>query len=84
MRLAALTATSEDVDELSKAFNMGRPLPESINQPVPPAWAEPVPLAQPRHGDIRNTEPPARLVMKLLMAIFVLMILLGIVLYFVS
>jgi serine/threonine-protein kinase len=32
MRLAALTATSEDVDELSKTFNMGRPSSESINQ----------------------------------------------------
>ena len=32
LRLAALTATSEDVDELSKTFNMGRPSAESINQ----------------------------------------------------
>ena len=32
LRLAALTASSEDVDELSKTFNMGRPSEESINQ----------------------------------------------------
>jgi len=32
MRLAALTATSEDVDELSKTLNIGRPSTKSINQ----------------------------------------------------
>ncbi len=32
MRLAALTASSEDVDELSKTFNMARPSAESIDQ----------------------------------------------------
>lgn len=85
MRLAALTATSEDVDELSKAFNMGRPFSESINQTVRPAWAEPVSPVQPRHGDIQHlAEPPMRLVMKLLMIIFALMILSGIILYFTS
>jgi eukaryotic-like serine/threonine-protein kinase len=86
MRLAALTATSEDVDELSKALNMGRPFSEPIDQTVRPAWvAEPVSPAQPRHGDIQNlAESPTRLVMKLLMIIFALMILSGIILYFAS
>jgi serine/threonine-protein kinase len=32
LRLAALTASSEDVDELSKTFNMVRPSKESINE----------------------------------------------------
>ncbi|MBI3480995.1 MAG: serine/threonine protein kinase [Nitrosomonadales bacterium] len=32
MRLAALTASNEDVDELSKTFNMVRPSAESIHQ----------------------------------------------------
>ncbi len=35
MRLAALTATSEDVDELSKTFNMARPSAEEIRQSAP-------------------------------------------------
>jgi serine/threonine-protein kinase len=35
MRLAALTATSEDVDELSKTFNMARPSAEVIKQAAP-------------------------------------------------
>jgi len=36
MRLAALTASSEDVDELSKTFNMPRPSAEEIKQAAPP------------------------------------------------
>ncbi len=84
MRLAALTATSEDVDELSKTFNMGRPSPESINQMGRPAWIdEPVVPVQPLHGDIPDfSEPPARLLRKLLMTIVVLLVLSGIILYF--
>jgi serine/threonine protein kinase len=35
MRLAALTATSEDVDELSKTFNMARPSAEVIKAAAP-------------------------------------------------
>ena len=35
MRLAALTATSEDVDELSKTFNMARPSAEVIKGAAP-------------------------------------------------
>ena len=35
MRLAALTATSEDVDELSKTFNMARPSAAAIRDGVP-------------------------------------------------
>ncbi|HTN93391.1 MAG TPA: serine/threonine-protein kinase [Gallionella sp.] len=84
MRLAALTATSEDVDELSKAFNMGRPSPETLIQTGRPAWvAEPVSPVQPLHGDISNlAEPPARLLRNLLMIILALLVLSGIILYF--
>ena len=84
MRLAALTATSEDVDELSKAFNMGRPSSETINQMGRPAWvAEPVSPVQPLNGDIQNlAEPPARLLRNLLMIIVALVVLSGIILYF--
>ena len=43
MRLAALTASSEDVDELSKTFNMPRPSAEEIKQAVSaPRLAKPV------------------------------------------
>jgi serine/threonine-protein kinase len=35
MKLAALTATAEDVDELSKTFKMARPSIEQINQAAP-------------------------------------------------
>jgi eukaryotic-like serine/threonine-protein kinase len=84
MRLAALTATSEDVDELSKTFNMGRPSPESITQAGRTAWvAEPVSPAQPRHSDIPNlAEPATQLVRKMLMIIVALLVLSGIILYF--
>lgn len=84
MRLAALTATSEDVDELSKTFNMGRPNPESIIQAGRPPWvAEPVPPVQPRHGDIQNlAEPATQLIRKLLLIIVALVVLSGIILYF--
>jgi serine/threonine-protein kinase len=37
MRLAALTATNEDVDELSKTFKMVRPSAEAIKQAAPPS-----------------------------------------------
>ena len=37
MRLAALTASSEDVDMLSKTFNMARPSAEAIKQAAPAA-----------------------------------------------
>lgn len=37
MRLAALTASSEDVDELSRTLNIARPNPEELEQKAPPA-----------------------------------------------
>ncbi|MGA7749578.1 MAG: serine/threonine-protein kinase [Gallionella sp.] len=48
MRLAALTATSEDVDELSKTFNMARPSAEMIMQAAPTVKATPLPVRQSR------------------------------------
>jgi hypothetical protein len=36
MRLAALTASSEDVEELSKTFRMARPSVEEINRSATP------------------------------------------------
>ncbi|MBU1426622.1 MAG: serine/threonine protein kinase [Gammaproteobacteria bacterium] len=37
MRLAAMTASQEDVDELSRTFKMARPSPEAINRAAPQA-----------------------------------------------
>jgi serine/threonine-protein kinase len=73
MRLAALTATSEDVDELSKTFNMMRPSVEVIRQEAPTVKAArlsagqtpPVSMAQPSGGNY-------------ILVIIVLLVLLGI------
>ncbi len=87
MRLAALTATSEDVDELSKTLKIARPSAESINQaaavtkaPRPPASSAPrTAVVQPS-----GVEPSTRHGGgNLLLAIFVLLVLLGIALIFV-
>jgi serine/threonine-protein kinase len=86
MRLAALTATSEDVDELSKTFNMGRPSAESINQAgratLAAGSASP---AQPRHTAHKSLKEHATQSRdgKLLVVIVVLLALLGTILYFV-
>ena len=85
MRLAALTATSEDVDELSKTFNMGRPSPELINQAGRSAWvAGPASPVQARHSDIQNLAvPPTQPIAgKLLMIILALLLLSGIIWFF--
>lgn len=52
MRLAALTASSEDVEELSKTFRMARPSVEEINRSAPVQRAQvsvkPTPTPAPR------------------------------------
>lgn len=86
MRLAALTATSEDVDELSKTFNMGRPSAESINQAGRAALAAGSVLpAQPRPATPQSPAEPSTQSRggNLLVVIIVLLVLLGIILYFV-
>jgi serine/threonine protein kinase len=86
MRLAALTATSEDVDELSKTFNMGRPSAESINQAgratLAAGSASP---AQPRHTAHKSLKEHATQSRggHLLVVIIVLLVVLGAILYFV-
>ena len=83
MRLAALTATSEDVDELSKTLKIARPSPETINRAAPPAkplhQAPPV-APRPAPDAPRNpAEPPAKPDDSNLMLIaVVLLVLLGI------
>jgi serine/threonine protein kinase len=88
MRLAALTATSEDVDELSKTFNMGRPSAESINQAGRAALAAGSVLPaqpHPRQSQSQSLAVPSTQSLggNLLVVIIVLLVLLGTVLYFV-
>jgi eukaryotic-like serine/threonine-protein kinase len=85
MRLAALTATSEDVDELSKTFNMGRPSPETIIQAgLAARVVDPVFPAQPRQDDIQNLARPSTRPRggRLLLIIIALLMLSGIILIF--
>ncbi len=86
MRLAALTASSEDVDELSKTFNMVRPSEESINQAGRAALSAASALpAQPRrttHQNLAELSTGSR-GGNLLLIIIVLLVLLGIILFFV-
>jgi len=90
MRLAALTATSEDVDELSKTLNIGRPSAKSINQAGRAALASaksPVSPAQPRHTQHQNQEDESSSQLyggNLLVTIIALLLLFGIIWYFVS
>jgi len=85
MRLAALTATSEDVDELAKTLKIARPSAEEISQAAPAARASRPPISSPpRHAaQPGSTEPSVRSGGgNLLLAIFVLLVLLGIALIF--
>lgn len=89
MRLAALTATSEDVDELSKTLNIGRPSTKSINQAGQAARASakgPVSPAQPRHTKHQGLEEEPSTQFNdrdLLVTVIVLSVLFGIIWYFV-
>ncbi len=97
MRLAAMTATSEDVDELSKTLNIGRPSTKSINQagqaalasgngPVSPAKPLRTRPAQPPHAKYRSLEEehPAQFNgWNVLVTVIVLLALFGIIWYLV-
>jgi hypothetical protein len=78
MRLAALTATSEDVDELSKTFNMARPSAEVIRQAAPTV-KEAIPDARQSRTEA-STQPFGG---NHMLAIIMLVALLGIALFFV-
>jgi serine/threonine protein kinase len=75
MRLAALTATSEDVDELSRTFNMGRPSAESIEQAGRAALAAAAAVPRTARGEPR--------VGNFLLIIIVLLVSLGVISFFV-
>jgi len=86
MRLAALTATSEDVNELSKTLKIARPSAEAISKAAPVAKpARPSVPSAPRNAvQPSRAESPARPGSgNLLLAIIVLLVLLGIVAIFV-
>ncbi|MEO8342693.1 MAG: serine/threonine-protein kinase [Gallionella sp.] len=78
LRLAALTASNEDVDELSKTFNMARPSAESINQAgraAAAAAAAALSSASPRPHPSRGGN---------LLTLILLLVLLGAVLFFLA
>ncbi|MDP1996620.1 MAG: protein kinase [Gallionella sp.] len=87
MRLAALTATSEDVDELAKTLKIQRPSAESIKRAAPAAKnARPVSPAVPRPA-VRQVpaEPPAQPGGgNPLLIIIVVLVLLGIAAFFIT
>jgi serine/threonine protein kinase len=83
MRLAALTASSEDVDELSKTLNITRPSAKSINQAgAVRATAKPLPKNRPS-----SSQPPEEISTQLngwnlLMTVIALLVLFGVTWYF--
>jgi len=85
MRLAALTATSEDVDELAKTLKLQRPSAESIKRAAPAVKnSRPVAPADPRPA-VRQipAEPPAKPGdSNLILIVIVLLVLLGIAAFF--
>jgi len=61
MRLAALTASSEDVDELAKTLKIARPNAETISQAAPAAKARPAtPVASRPAARPSPAQPPAQ------------------------
>ncbi|MDZ4202675.1 MAG: serine/threonine-protein kinase [Gallionella sp.] len=89
MRLAALTATSEDVDELSKTLKIARPGADALQQSAsvtvrPP---RPVPAATPPRAGVRNqprVETTTSRGGSLLLAFIILLVLAGIAFVFLS
>ena len=83
MRLAALTASSEDVDELSKTLNIPRPSAKSINQAGAVRVAtKPLPKNRPS-----GSQPPEDTLNQLngwnlLMTVIALLVLFGVTWYF--
>ncbi len=84
MRLAAMTATSEDVDELSKTLNISRPSAKSINQ-AGAARAAPKPVQRQRQPDSQGPEESLTQLSgwNLLVTVIVLLVLFGITWYLV-
>ena len=85
MRLAALTATSEDVDELTRTLKIQRPSAEAIKRAAPVAKEHrPVSSAAPRPDARQNPAEPAAQPggSNLILVIIVVLLLLGMVAFF--
>lgn len=72
MRLAAMTASQEDVDELSRTFKMARPSPEAINRAAPQSQA--MHSSAHREGEMQPTKGGG-----LILMIFIALILIGLI-----
>lgn len=85
MRLAALTATSEDVDELAKTLKIQRPSAEAIKQAAPAAKnTRPASSAAPRPAVRQSPAEPTTQPgdNNLILIVIVLLLLLGIAAFF--
>jgi serine/threonine protein kinase len=69
MRLAALTASSEDVDELSKTFNMARPNAEMITGAAPTIKSGRPPIRQAAQSTVLSSSGKFAIVIALLIAL---------------
>ena len=78
MRLAALTATSEDVDELSKTLKMARPSAAAISHAAPVARPS-VSSAARQAAQPSRTQPPPRPGGGNFLLVIIVLVLLGIV-----
>jgi hypothetical protein len=71
MRLAAMTASQEDVEELSKTFKMARPSIEEINSAAPHSQAR---TSTQTGGEVRATRGGG-----LVLMVIVVLILIGLI-----
>lgn len=84
MRLAALTASNEDVDELSKTLNISRPSAKSINQAgAASAVAKTTQKNRPSNSQLPDDSLSQLSGLNLLMTVIALLALFGITWYFV-
>ncbi len=83
MRLAALTATSEDVDELSKTLKIVRPSTEAIKQAAPKAVHPVTPILSRPPARPIQAEPSPTGGGNLMLIVIVVLVLLGAVAIFV-
>ncbi len=74
MRLAAMTASQEDVDELSKTFKMSRPSLEEINRAAPqsPVFTRRSPDNASRSGATRRYPKGAGLILMAIVALILI------------
>ena len=74
MRLAALTASSEDVDELSRTLNIPRPSAEEISRAAPAAKKVDRPVSRPKGNDPAGHEEAGNWGWMIIAVIFLLVL----------